>query len=139
MTPQDMAALHARCFTAPPPWSAQSFASLLSDTHILLCTLGTADAFLMGRVVAGEGEVLTLATDPNMRRQGLARRLLAEFESRACARGAQSLFLEVAEDNLAALALYQSCGFTRAGRRPGYYVREDGTKTAAMILCKSVA
>jgi ribosomal-protein-alanine N-acetyltransferase len=52
----------------------------------------------------------------------------------AAAQGATRLFLEVADDNAAALALYARAGFSEAGRRPGYYARPDGGRQDALIL-----
>lgn len=137
MTPADLARLHALCFTTPPPWSAASFAGLLASPHVFLITAPVANAFALGRVIGPEAELLTLATDPAARRQGLARTLMAGFEGQARARGADTLFLEVAENNAPALALYAQCGFAHTGRRPGYYRTDDGSSVAALLLCKS--
>ena len=139
MTPDALAALHRRCFTTPPPWGADSFADLLASPFSFLEADAQGRAFALGRVIAGEAELLTLATDPDLRRQGLARGLMARFEAAARARGATEAFLEVAEDNAPARALYAACGFTQAGRRPGYYVAPTGDAVAALILCKSIA
>jgi ribosomal-protein-alanine N-acetyltransferase len=57
----------------------------------------------------------------------------------AAARGATRLFLEVADDNAAALALYARAGFSEAGRRPGYYARPDGVRQDALILALNLA
>ena len=136
MTPAALARLHARCFTTPPPWSEASFAALLDSPHVFALTASAANAFALGRVIGPEAELLTLATDPDARRQGLARALLAEFERAARARAAETLFLEVAETNTAALALYTGWGFTPNGRRPGYFGTPDGKPLAALLLCK---
>ncbi len=54
---------------------------------------------------------------------------------RAAARaGARSLFLEVADGNVAARHLYAKAGFAEAGRRAGYYVRDGGAREDALIL-----
>ncbi|MDZ4062926.1 MAG: GNAT family N-acetyltransferase, partial [Brevundimonas sp.] len=90
--------------------------------------------FILIRSVADEAEILTLAVDPGARRQGLGARLVREGAAAAAARGAARLFLEVADDNPAALALYAGAGFTEAGRRPGYYARPDGGRQDALIL-----
>lgn len=137
MNPQALAALHARCFVAPPPWSEASFVALLADPAAFLCTDPQGRAFLLGRVIADEAELLTLATAPDARRLGLARNLLAGFDAEIRARGARTAFLEVAEDNFAALALYTRAGWQTAGRRPGYYHRPNAAPVAALILCKS--
>jgi len=136
MTPADLARLHARAFTTPPPWSEASFAALLDSKHTFLLT-ATHNAFALARVIGPEAELLTLATDPMARRQGLARTLMAQFAQQARARGAGTLFLEVAENNAPALALYAHCGFVQTGRRPGYYRTDAGQPVAALLLCKS--
>ena len=48
---------------------------------------------------------------PDRRRQGLARALLAEAVDWAASLGAMTTYLQVAEDNTAALTLYESLGF----------------------------
>jgi len=139
LTPQALAALHARAFTTPPPWSAAAFAGLLDSPLVFLTADPEGRAFALGRVVAGEAELLTLATDPGARRQGLARAQMAEFDRAAQARGAITAFLEVAEDNAPARALYAACGWLPQGRRAGYYRAPGGACVAALILCKSLA
>jgi ribosomal-protein-alanine N-acetyltransferase len=43
------------------------------------------------------------------------------------------MFLEVAADNLAAIALYQATGFIKVGVRKGYYPHPDGAKDALVM------
>ena len=119
MTPEALAQLHAACFTTPRPWSADEFAALLATPGILLLTAD--DGFLLGRVTAGEAELLTLAIHPAGRRAGHGRALVRLFLTAAAGRGADSAFLEVAADNAPALALYRQTGWTEAGRRKNYY------------------
>ena len=134
MDPAKLALLHAAAFTAPPPWPASAFAGCLADPTAFLLVAPDEQAFLLGRVVADEAEILTLATHPTARRQGHARALLARFLAEARRRGAIRAHLEVAEDNTAARALYAGCGFGAAGRRPGYYRAPGGPAIAALIL-----
>lgn len=131
-----MAALHGLCFTTPRPWSEAEIADLLASP--LVFVRGAAAGFLLGRVVAGEAELLTLAVHPDQRRAGQGRALVQAFLAEARARGAESAFLEVAEANSAARALYAACGFAPAGRRRGYYQRPDGTAEDALILVRSL-
>lgn len=139
MTPEALATLHARCFVAPAPWSARSFRALLDSPPVFLITTPCARAFALGRAIAGEAELLTLATAPEARRTGLARALMSAFDAGAQMRDAQTAWLEVAEDNTAARALYAACGWHQSGRRPGYYTTQTSPRTAALILCKSLA
>ena len=138
MTLEALAALHARCFRAPPPWSAADFAGLLADPLVFLLVEGDA-GFLLGRAVAGEAELLTLAVTPEARRRGLGRRLVARFLYQAQLRGAERAFLEVMADNSPAIALYESAGFTPAGRRRGYYRGPEGNRTDALVLARDLA
>ncbi len=54
----------------------------------------------------------------------------------ALAAGAQTLWLEVAEDNAAARALYAAAGFEEAGRRRRYYPRANGPVDALTLRCR---
>ena len=56
MTPEALAALHARCFPAHPrPWSAAEFSDLIGNRLNFL--LIRPQGFLLGRVVADEAEL----------------------------------------------------------------------------------
>jgi ribosomal-protein-alanine N-acetyltransferase len=125
-----LAALHAEAFDAP--WDAAAFETLLGQLGIVAAE--TQDGFILIRTVAGEAEILTLAVRPSARRRGLGADLLAKGLVLALAGGAGRLFLEVAEDNLAARALYARAGFTEAGRRRGYYARPGGPAADALVL-----
>jgi ribosomal-protein-alanine N-acetyltransferase len=48
--------------------------------------------------------------------------------------GVQKIFLEVAQDNEAAIALYKSLKFTTVGTRRNYYQRADHTSVDAAVL-----
>jgi ribosomal-protein-alanine N-acetyltransferase len=137
MTPEALARLHAAAFAGiDRPWTAEEFAALLDGPTALL--LGDARAFLLARTVADEAEILTLATDPAHRRRGLASALLAAFHQEARARGARRAFLEVAEDNAPARALYSAAGYLQAGRRPAYYARRGAPPAAALVLARDL-
>ena len=131
MTDSDaLAAIHAEAFDAP--WDATSLSALLASPGVF--AVEEADGFILIRVVADEAEILTLAVRPSSRRGGLGRRLVDAAVVRAAALGAERMFLEVAEDNVAARALYARAGFSEAGRRRGYYARTDGSREDALVL-----
>ena len=55
-------------------------------------------------------------------------------------KGAETLFLEVAEDNARGPgAFYAKTGFTETGRRQRYYSRDDGPPADALILSRARA
>lgn len=136
MTPDALAALHARAFDRQRSWSASEFVRLLDSPHVFLCP--GPRGFALGRAIADEAELLTLATDPDHRRHGHARACLAAFEREAQSRGARRAFLEVDAMNLAAIALYESAGYATEARRPGYYGLRDGNRSDALIMARSL-
>ncbi len=131
-----LAATHALAFDNTRSWSADEFRTLLADPSVFLT--GNADAFVLGRVVLDEAEILTLATHPDLRRQGRARVVLEEFTNEAAKRGALTAFLEVAADNIPAISLYLGTGFAEIARRRGYYRKIDGSTVDAVILRRSI-
>ncbi len=134
MTPDALAALHAAAFTDQRPWSAAEFTTLLASPHV--CLIAQPKGFALGRVILDEVELLTIATAPDARRQGIGRTLLAAFEAEAHRRGACLAHLEVAADNHAARALYAAAGWKDVGRRPAYYPRRDAPPADALLLHK---
>jgi len=119
-----LAGLHAGSF--PEGWDAAAIVSLLAAPGMHALTArhaGNLAGFVMLRVAADEAEILTLAVSPELRRQHIAQRLMVFAAAQASVAGARSLFLEVASDNNAALALYRSLSFEDAGRRANYYRR----------------
>lgn len=133
MTPEDMADLHARAFAGQGrAWSAAEFSDLLASP--LVFAVGDLRGFALGRAITDEAELLTIATDPQARRQGIALACLAAFHTTARARGARSAFLEVADDNAAAKGLYRAAGYAQAAVRKGYYPRPNRPAVNALVL-----
>ncbi|MDR2200375.1 MAG: ribosomal protein S18-alanine N-acetyltransferase [Deltaproteobacteria bacterium] len=83
-------------------------------------------------LVLGECHLLSLAVKKEERGRGLGRRLLKAVFNLARAGECGRIHLEVSERNPAALALYESSGFRRVGRRKGYY--KDGSDAILMTL-----
>lgn len=124
-----LARLHAPSFHSP--WDEAAFADLLGQTGVFAAA-GDA-GFILCRVILDEAEILTLSVLPESRGRGLAGRLTAAAADLARAAGAERMFLEVAEDNVAARALYARAGFVQTGRRKAYYATPQG-RTDALIL-----
>lgn len=128
--PEALAALHGTSFDRA--WTAAAFADLLSQPGVTAIT--APDGFILFRVVADEAEILTLAVRPQARGRGQGAELTRNAAVVAAAAGAQRLFLEVAEDNVAARALYRRVGFEAVGRRPRYYARPGASPVDALLL-----
>ncbi|WP_421702820.1 GNAT family N-acetyltransferase [Aliiroseovarius sp.] len=136
MTPDSLATLHAAAFTEQRPWSELVFETLLASPHVFLVT--DPKGFALGRVIVDEVELLTIATAPEARRQGIGRALMTVFEAEAKGRGAVLAHLEVAADNLPAMALYLGGGWVESGRRAGYYPRSDRPAADAILMQKTL-
>ncbi len=136
MTPAEMAALHATCFVTPRPWSAAEITAFRSDPSCF--TLTEAEGFVIGRAVAGEAELLTLAVAPQARRRGIGAKLVQRFLYQARLRSAQTAFLEVAATNTPAIALYQTLGFARSGLRRAYYTMPGAPPIDAVVMARTL-
>jgi len=83
------------------------------------------DALVSYRHGSDIARLMSLVSDPGLRRRGVAAALLAAAERAARARGMRRMRLEVRSDNDAALALYQRAGYKSLVPLRGYY--QDGT------------
>jgi len=72
-------------------------------------------------LAAYEMHILNLATAPELRRQGVAKKLVIAAMKQAYQKGATRAFLEVRVSNAAAQRLYSNLGFTGTSVRRGYY------------------
>lgn len=130
LTPAELADIHAEAFEAP--WDEAAMASLLDSPGVFV--RGDDQGFIMMRVIVDEAEILTVGVRPTARRGGRGRQLVEQAIVESAARGAERMFLEVAESNTAARALYVSCGFEVVGQRRGYYQRTDGSREDALMM-----
>ncbi len=121
-------------------WSKIDFESYLTDPHVIADGAVTEGAkgrlggFILSRLLPPDAEVLTFAVDPARRGAGLGRMLLDKHLDTLERGGARLVFLEVADDNEAALKLYARAGFKEIGRRENYYQRANGDRRAAISL-----
>ncbi|PLX59768.1 ribosomal protein S18-alanine N-acetyltransferase [Sedimenticola selenatireducens] len=122
-----------RCYDHP--WTAGIFRDSLRVGYV--CWGYFLDRRLVGygvmSVAAGEAHVLNICTDPEMRGQGLARRLMQRLINQAREREADTVFLEVRASNRVALGLYESLGFNEIGLRRGYYPADKGREDAILL------
>jgi len=124
--------IERRCFS--DPWSETSFREALESpwSFGLVAHTGRGIAgYLIGREVAGTGEVLNLAVAPEYRRHGVGRALLRAGLSFLRKRRVEEVYLEVRESNQSAQALYLSSGFRPVGQRTAYY---RNPKEDALVL-----
>jgi len=133
-----IASLHAMCFE--DAWHTEFLGRILSARGafgLFSCPSGKALGFILCRSSGQDGEILSLAVAPGLRRKGLGGVLLEAAMTYAAEQTIEALFLEVAEDNLAARHLYQKFGYAIVGRRSKYYRRRYGPSVDALTLrCK---
>ena len=112
-----LANLHKLCFPHKP-WNENDFADLKKSGCEIIAS---ENGFIVYRAIADEAEIITVGVHPDARRTGIGIALIGVMEADLKKQGIKHIFLEVAEDNVAARALYEQCGFTIVGRRPRYY------------------
>lgn len=134
-----IAELHKEDFRRP--WSDVEFEALLTQETVFgyaVREVGNARrgpaGFVLARLAAGEGEILTLAVARVQRRAGLGWKLMDAVLRELHSARAEALFLEVDEVNAPAIGLYRRLGFHEVGRRPAYYDHEAGRKSGALVM-----
>jgi ribosomal-protein-alanine N-acetyltransferase len=115
----------------PTPWSRSMFAGELAKPSSV--SLGAFDeqGVLTGYLIVSRyvdaWHVMNIAVDLEVRRLGVASRLLEVLFELTAGDTRRGYTLEVRISNRAAIALYERFGFTTSGIRRGYYTdnRED--------------
>jgi ribosomal protein S18 acetylase RimI-like enzyme len=91
---------------------------------------GEIAGFAIGRIEETNGilrgHIFTIETLPSHRRKGVAQKLLTELEMLFAERGVAESRLEVREDNVAAIRLYEKLGYEQVGRLERYYGKAHG-------------
>jgi ribosomal-protein-alanine N-acetyltransferase len=132
--------LHRACFPEDP-WSSLAIAEIM---RLPGCfgRIAWADEGPTGFVLAldlhKECEILALGVLSERRREGIGLALLDSVCLEGRIRGAKRMVLEVAVDNIAALALYSARGFMPVGRRRNYY-RQASRCMDALVLRRTFA
>lgn len=140
MTLNDLNDVHAlECLAFPDnPWSYKMFEEQLSQglhsSWWLAHDEGRLVGFAGASYAADQAELLDIAICPEYRRKGIAKRLLKRLSYDMCMRGCTEMFLEVAPENKAACACYESCNFHQISRRKAYY----GPEQDALIMRASL-
>ena len=117
------------------PWNRQQFVDELNNPAAEL-DVAVVDqqiaGYLCSWLICGELQIQNLATSPRYRRRGIGQALLTHVCERSKPLGLQTAWLEVRENNQAAINLYLTCGFELQGRRKKYY--QDGED--ALLMAK---
>lgn len=117
------------------PWDKKDvFSYICSEGGMCFVALENSRviAYVIGRMIAPEGEIYRVAVDEKYRRRGIGYRLLSFMLKTERGRGLETVFLEVRQRNAAAIALYRAHGFKDAGIRKNYY--QNPTDDALIML-----
>lgn len=119
----------------PQPWSIAQFQQELDNpvAHLeLLWCQGRLAGYLCYWLIAGEMQILNVATAPQWQRKGVAARLVDHCLRRCRQQGLERAWLEVRVSNRAAISVYRRQGFVATGVRQNYY--RDGEDALLMVL-----
>lgn len=125
----DIAMIEKNCFSTA--WTEESIADSISNESSYF-NIAYADdkpaGYMSMQVCCGEGDIMRVAVLPDYRRLGIGRTLLEECFS---ANKLDAVFLDVRENNIPAIKLYESFGFEKIGIRKNYY--SNPTENAVMM------
>jgi ribosomal-protein-alanine N-acetyltransferase len=130
-----IAALHGASFRRG--WSEIEVEGLIGERNVVTHRAMSASVlcgFIMSRIAADEAEILSVAVARSSQGRGLARGLLDLHLRRLAGMGCRAVFLEVDENNRAAIRLYDRAGFREISRRANYYPAPGGKAAAALVL-----
>ncbi len=107
-------------------WSAEQI-STLPDHAVYIAAFSDGRMCGIGSMycVFGDGQIMNIAVLEDFRRQGVAKEILNTLILSAREKNCESISLEVADNNPAAIRLYEKCGFSAVGRRKGFYGDAD--------------
>jgi ribosomal-protein-alanine N-acetyltransferase len=122
-------------------WTRSQCAGILPLSGVVLMLArdegSEVQGFSLLRTVADEAELLLLAVAPKAQRRGVGTSLLNNFIDHGRSSGIRRLHLEVRDGN-PAVAMYQAFGFKAEGRRPKYYLGEDGSQHDALTMAREL-
>jgi ribosomal-protein-alanine N-acetyltransferase len=137
---KDLARIHGQSFYRG--WPTADFQSFLEDRNTpayIACDAKRRIAgFALIRTVADEAELLTIAVEPRWRGKGVGRALMDAAFADLMMSPARRMFLEVDEQNHAAIRLYEKLGFSTISSRKGYYPRADGSAATALVMARDL-
>lgn len=115
-------------------WSESFFFKLFLEKSVFFISLNKPlDGYLIARKTLDEYEVLTLATDINKRRRGIGTLLLKKLINLASKDKVYRIILEVSENNIAAVSMYEKLGFKKISKRKNYYNNSQGFSDAHIM------
>lgn len=127
-----LARIEGECFKEEA-FSKHQIAYLLNDYNSICLVAKEHDqiiGFIIGTIYIDKtsptGHILTIDVLPQHRRKQIGILLLQEMEKLFRGKGVKTSLLEVKEDNIAAMKLYEKLGYRKIARLKNYYAGADG-------------
>jgi ribosomal-protein-alanine N-acetyltransferase len=123
-------------FSFTNAWTNEMFLSSDADNKtsfkIIVCK-NKAIGYCLYKTIDEQAEILKIAVHSSFRRQLYAQAMMEYMIKDCLGNGVKRIFLEVADDNIAAIKLYMSFGFEKLAERKNYYKDKD-----ALVLRKNL-
>lgn len=120
-------------------WTRNNFVQELENEKAIYLVAerdGKVVGYAGAWIIVDEMHVVTVATDPEVTRQGIAEALLIEQLQIALLNKVRALTLEVRLSNIPAQNLYRKYGFESMGMRKNYY--EDNQESALIMWTEDI-
>jgi len=126
--------IEMKCFETEA-FTKQQIAYLITDSNSVILVSrvkGEIVGFIIGKTYMDKkpatGQILTIDVSSKHRRKGIGQRLLQEIERTLKDKGVKICYLEVRENNIVALSLYQKLGYKKVGKLENYYGNAHGIR-----------
>lgn len=120
------------------PWSEKSVLDTINLSQTICIAAkkaGRLIGYLLAYEVAGEAEIVRIAVEKEVRRQGAGGLLILKLDSICEDRKIQKLLLEVRESNQTARLFYEDKGFVEDGIRQNFY---EAPKEDAILMSRQL-
>ncbi|MDR3256987.1 MAG: ribosomal protein S18-alanine N-acetyltransferase [Endomicrobium sp.] len=110
------------------PWTKEMLLGSANNSVVKFKVLNENEivaGYYIISIVADETEILDIAVNPSFRRRTFGRIMLTDIKKESIYEQSKVIFLEVYQNNTAALNLYKSFGFEEIAIRKKYYKSED--------------
>lgn len=117
--------------TIETPWGISALKKDISNENAFYACV-RKDEKIIGYggiwISVGTADITNIAVLPLFRRMGIGKIIVEKLVEQALKMGAYDIVLEVNENNIPAISLYEKCGFKTVGIRKKYYNNKDNAK-----------
>ena len=138
MLAKSFAVIHKACFgNTSTKFSSSFILSLIENPNVKFIEQ-EQKGFCLARLSDREAEIITMAIKPEFQQKGIGYSILIKTIQLIKKTSCETIFLEVASDNVAGIKLYSKAGFNKCGIRKNYYQISSGKKADAIIMKKTL-